>query len=357
MELKISTWNIENSRKLIEPNLSLINTERLNKVKDTIIGIDSDILCLIEGPPFEDGIEEFCKIVLNNQYKPVLIDDEEASKDERNRMYGNHMGGNQWVWYLVKPHLIDHCRIQVDITWNNFTNEESWSVNYWSKIESSKVSHYRQPQVMIFDDGDGELEFIGVHLKSKINRKRIEFDDDNNLIGNYLEEALKARVKLATQARNVRKYIDKRFEQTAFPSIILLGDCNDGPGHDYFEKQYLFFDLVQNLQGDIMKAERFFNHALFDAKPEMRWTAKFKDPFDRKYVTVDGREKEVPKKLLIDHIMFSQPLVRGNSNYQVHANAGMVEHVIFDRINSIGRKASASSDHVPISVILTKNIV
>ena len=33
------------------------------------------------------------------------------------------------------------------------------------------------------------------------------------------------------------------------PGLMLMWDCNNGPGHDFFETNYLFFDLVQNLLG------------------------------------------------------------------------------------------------------------
>ena len=48
---------------------------------------------------------------------------------------------------------------------------------------------------------------IGTHLKSKINLNKLELDADRNVTGAFLIEALKARVKLATEALDVRRYI------------------------------------------------------------------------------------------------------------------------------------------------------
>ncbi|WP_161807176.1 hypothetical protein [Desulfatitalea tepidiphila] len=35
-----------------------------------------------------------------------------------------------------------------------------------------------------------------------------------------------------------------------------MGDCNDGPGQDHFETRYLFFDLIGNLQGEVLMGPR-----------------------------------------------------------------------------------------------------
>ncbi len=169
----------------------------------------------------------------------------------------------------------------------------------------------------------------------------VERDVEGNLIGNYLSEATEARIKLATEARNIRQYIAKKFEQLANPGIVVLGDCNDGPGHDYFEKQYLFFDLISNLQGDVMIAERFFNHALFDFQAHLRWTAKFRDE------VLDIPASQNP--LLLDHILISQPLCQGKFPIVANAYGGKTEHESFERFNAGATSNAKTSDHRPIS--------
>jgi len=83
------------------------------------------------------------------------------------------------------------------------------------------------PQVLLYTLPSGiEIELIGVHLKSPINREPITRDNNGNLTGAYLESALKSRVKLATEARDIREYIGAKFDQTANPGIMVMGDCN-----------------------------------------------------------------------------------------------------------------------------------
>ncbi len=190
-------------------------------------------------------------------------------------------------------------------------------------------------------NNDQEIEIIGVHLKSKSNRNPVLKDTKGNLKGTYLHEATEARIKLATEARNVREYISAKFEQVDHPGLILMGDCNDGPGHDFFEKRYLFFDLISNLQGDVMIAERFFNHAVFDFPNHLRWTAKFRD----EVLGIPASKNP----LLLDHILMSQPLSRDKFAIVVNEYAGKIEHEAYERFNAGATSNARTSDHRPMS--------
>ncbi len=87
--------------------------------------------------------------------------------------------------------------------------------------------------------------------------------------------------------------------------------------------EYLFFDLLSNIQGDVFFASRFLNHALFDFPDHLRWSVYFKDFVD------PVRDPHI----LLDHILFTQGLVDGKLPWQINAHAGKVEHEIHDLIN------------------------
>ena len=122
-----------------------------------------------------------------------------------------------------------------------------------------------------------------------------------------------------------------------------MGDLNDGPGKELFERQFLFFDLLTALQGSIFEAEKYFNHALFDYPDPLRWSVHFQDKID------PGRSPNI----LLDHILFSQALVRHELPLQVEPQAGRIEHEIFDRLNAQLPKKYKLSDHKPVSCLLT----
>jgi hypothetical protein len=145
-------------------------------------------------------------------------------------------------------------------------------------------------------------------------------------VAKYLANSHAARVKLSSEALNVRAYIDHRFAQEADPSIFVLGDLNDGPGKELMEREYLLHDLISNLQGDIFFAQRFLNHGLFDQPQELRWTARFSDALE------PARDPHI----LLDHIVFSQALTRaGTSPLRVLPNAGFVEHLAHEEIEAL----------------------
>ena len=194
-----------------------------------------------------------------------------------------------------------------------------------------------------FDDGR-EMEIIGIHLKSGIPGKPFRRDENGNIVQEYVDDALQSRVKLATEARNVRAYITKRFGECGenAPAIMILGDANDGPGQDYFEENYLFFSTVSNLEGSVLDSEQFFNHALFDFDPGECWTIKFRD---------DVTNTPVDKNpLLIDHILMSQTLCNGTYPVQANRHAGIVEYKIYDKYK--GPAKYQTSDHRPVSIRL-----
>jgi hypothetical protein len=160
----------------------------------------------------------------------------------------------------------------------------------------------------------------------------------------FINKALQARIKMATEASNVRAYIDAKFNQIENPPIVLLGDFNDGPGKEYFEEKYLFFDLLSNIQGDVFFATKFLNHALFDYPDHLRWTVNFKD-----FVVEEGYPERDPH-ILLDHILFTQGLVNGSLPWNIDAHAGKVEHEIHDLINATLPESAKTSDHKPISL-------
>jgi len=328
-KLKITSWNIEYLDRLLKSDLSDYYLKRRAAIKEEILSIDPDILLILEGPN-AGKVDLVAKDILNNKYKVIKAKD---------GIYD--IKGIQWMWFFVKPAISEQCSLLPCETWYQFTGCSKWDVHFWGKYECSKHFHYRKPQVLVLELNGQKIEFIGAHLKSKfVNQGEKLWKGAAMQKKLFIDEALKARIKLATEAENIRKYIDKRFEQTEKPAIFLMGDFNDGPGKEYFEQQYLFFDLISNIQGDIFFASKFLNHALFDYAEHLRWTCCFDDFVDEKKNS----------KILIDHILFTQPLVRWNLNICVEPKAGLVEHEIHEFINSKLPSNMQTSDHHPISV-------
>jgi len=336
--LKVTSWNIKWLDRLFDDpaseNSRRRKQKRLEAIALQIQEMAPDILCVIEGPKGEDRIDAFCTNHLGGGWVPIKAPD--SSYSQR---------GKQWVWFLVRPDLAQRCSLQPVDTWKTFAGGD-WPVHYWGDFSQVNHRHYRHPQVLVLDWHGTRVEFIGLHLKSKhISMSEDDWTAGGNRRQQYTKEAIKARIKLTTEASNVRAYIDRRFAQTPNPLIFVLGDLNDGPGKEHFEQRYLFFDLISNIQGDVFFAQQFFNHALFDFQQNLRWSAYFEDIVD------PNRDPHI----LLDHILFSQGLVDESLGMPLHVDphAGFVEHEAFDFVNARYPRYATTSDHRPVSLLVT----
>ena len=336
--------------------------KRIKAIETFIESLNSDILFLCEAPQGQDEMEEFAKKVTPD-YDLVTRPSGESYET----------GGRQWQWFLVRKSLSDQVApnlVPIPV-WRNFaaTQDQSMSEDGTWKVAaprlktvggvddvpvSSRIKHqfFREPQVLRFTFGGAQHEVIGTHLKSKFTGGTPRARRDDETLDEYVESSKKvrkyiaksheARVKLSSEALAVRAYIDQRFAQDADPSILIVGDLNDGPGKELMEREYLLHDLISNLQGEVFFARKFLNHALFDQPDALRWTSKFKD-------ILDPQRNE---HILLDHILFTQALTRaGTSPLQVQSNAGRVEHLSHEEGESTFGKLL--SDHRPVSVDLT----
>lgn len=335
--------------------------KRIEAAKAFIAALDASILFLCEAPAGADEMAGFAAAAAP-EYDLVT------------RSAGDpyDTDGRQWQWFLVKKDLADQISPSLlpIATWRAFAAQGSpsikedgtWMVSFPRVREVGNVpdvpvsergehKFYRHPQTLRFSFGGAHHEVIGAHLKSKFTgdtpRKRKEdedFEDYAQLkkVRQYLAKSHEARVKLSSEASNVRAYIDHRFAQEADPSILVVGDLNDGPGKELMEREYLLHDLISNLQGDVFFARQFLNHALFDQPQTLRWIARFDDALD------PGRDDHI----LLDHILFTQALTRGGTSpLLVKPNAGRVEHLKFEEAESQFGKGMLS-DHRPVSLDL-----
>jgi hypothetical protein len=337
-QLKLTSWNSEYLDRLIDNPADPKKKKRLDAISQEIFTINPDILCLIEGPRSEQRIDDFCNNFLQGKYKPI----KEANQNYKQK-------GIQWIWFLVKPSISDRASLLSPDTWDSFAGAK-WDVNYWGNFLTETHSHYRHPQVLIFNwkgsKGELRMEFIGLHTKSKfINGGESAWKAGGAKQQQFIKDAIEARIKMTTEISNVRNYIDKKFEQVANPAIFVLGDLNDGPGKEYFEEQYLFFDLLSNVEGNIFEAKKYLNHALFDFDEGLRWTCQFDDFVD----------SVKDKKILLDHILFTQGLVDETLPVLIEEKSGYVEHEIHDLVNSTLPNYAKTSDHKPVSLIIREN--
>ena len=370
--IKLTTWNIEHFSRLL-PTPPQDKLPKLEGISEEIKEIDPDILCIVEAPgnlsdlvtwvQSPNGLDGKYHVVTIPGTQKILEQNPANPREALQDLYamqGTDLTGNQWIWFLVRDGLFQASGAQMlnPKIWQDLTKQAKWPYHEWGSQKDKKHSHWRHPQTLVLKLDSVEVEIIGVHLKSKINNKKA-FDANGNLLLAYIEEALRARIRLATEASDVRRYIERRFEQDANPRIFVCGDMNDGPGKGYFEREFLYFDLVSGIQGDVFFARRFLNHALFDFDDSLRWSTNFHDKVEEWSRQLPGSEALPSEPIdstrfqLIDHILFTQSLVDENLSPHIEPQAGLVEHTIHQRINAMLTKANRTSDHLPVSVHIT----
>ena len=330
--LKLISWNICDMGRLTKDTLNKTQQMRKESIIREIKDLSPDILCILEGPKGEDNIGLVSNEWLKGEWIPVKANDKEYATS-----------GEQWIWFLVRGELADRASLLPVGTWDAFAGS-SWKYHLWGEFEEKPHKHYRHPQVLVLDWKGLRVEFIGLHLKSKfINNGESLWKAGGKKREDFIREALTSRIKMTTEATNVRAYIDAKFRQVENPAIFVMGDLNDGPGKEHFEENYLFFDLLSNIQGDVFFARKFLNHALFDFSDGLRWSTYFKDFVD----------PDRPPHILLDHILFTQGLVDDSLPLRIDAHAGKVEHEIHDLTNASLQDNAQTSDHRPVSVMIT----
>ena len=197
--IKFTTWNIEHFGRLLpDPPQNL--ESKMRGIIDEITSMDPDILCIIEGPGNLPHLQAWVQSPhgLGNRYhvatipgtEEILQENPENPRQALQKLYamqGNNLTGNQWIWFLVRDGLFQESGAHIldPRIWQDLTGQSDWPVHYWGKLDLSRHNHWRHPQTLIMKLKGVELEFIGGHLKSKINTLQ-PFDENGNLTENFV---------------------------------------------------------------------------------------------------------------------------------------------------------------------------
>jgi hypothetical protein len=347
---KLCAWNIENSDRIVQEDGGQRpqDEHRLDAIAEEPREIDADILMISEGPNGEARAKAFFTRVAP-EYELVI-------RSSANRRDYGIVNGSQWIWFLIRRNIpitgtllhLDRWRALTGPAWGDQRPGTKWEVSY--PVFSADAStlrfhvpgtheHHRHPQVLqvAIDLGDNRvqhLEIIGCHLKSKINRISPKgdpyapdfFDQQPELVASVMT----SRIKLTTEATDVRHYIDGRFLSEPDAAIIVVGDLNDGPDKERIER-------------------RFLNHAPFDFDDSARWS------YDLKRDRLDPARNP---RILLDHVMFTQSLTGadrpGAAALRARSGGGKVELEVYPRVAARRPRTAQTSDHRAVSMVFDR---
>ena len=299
---------------------------RVAAVIDTMA---ADIVALQEGPSRKSEMALFVEQFLGDGYE----------------IYGPAGKGQQKLYALIKRSstaVADVSRITVE---HGLDFEDDWDVDIDRDLLLDRYGFTRPPLVLRITSSHGrDFRLINLHAKSKyvhqgerlwrdpLAPRGIPARGTGGATTDFSRsDAVCANTWISASADD---------EQAA---LAVVGDFNDGPGFDYFEKRYLTHGLANTLAGSPYIPPRMLRHGFVDEMPkELNWTAVFDDFIEE----VENR------KILLDHILLSASLYW---NAGVRASAGLIEHDIFNaqvREDLPGEREKLPSDHRPQSVTL-----
>ena len=195
----------------------------------------------------------------------------------------------------------------------------------------------RVPQVVDLKAHGTEIRVVNCHLKSKHvgQGPRLWRGSEEERL-QYTRAALAARRRISAEAFRIRGYLDKLFEIDPDRLLLLVGDLNDGPGFDYFERRYLTHGITDIVFGSILRPRGRLTHPLIREGEERPASAYFDD-------FVEGIDD---KPLLLDHIGLSPAL----SGWRVKARVADAEFDAEARPKARNKRERLPSDHRPIVV-------
>lgn len=210
----------------------------------------------------------------------------------------------------------------------------SWPVDVVGDLVIEPYDFTRTPLTVAATVGGKPLVVVNVHSKSKYVHGGRALWENEATRPQFVAQAVRNRRRIAAELMRLRSWIEDRLEREPEARMIVLGDLNDGPGVDFFERNYLIHNVVGVVSGNPFTPRTMLRHAFIDRELRDRnWTARFDD-------FVDG----IPDRpLLLDHILLSPAL-----NWGAFRNA-RIDHEAFEaqlRPDLPGR-AAAPSDHRP----------
>lgn len=216
---------------------------------------------------------------------------------------------------------------------------EEWECDVDGDMQLEPYQFTRTPLVADLRLGAELLRIVVLHTKSNfVNRGKELWEEKPQ---EYVNAALKSRRRISAEAMRLRGYLDGLVGGDPGAKIVVMGDFNDGPGTDYFEKRYLTHNVTDILLGSGFDPEGMFTHAQHDVQPSERFTAVFDD-----FV-----ERDPDKHLLLDHILLSPALVDGLGVHKV-PDSGRVHHGEWaaHTQGTGARRDLRPTDHRPVSV-------
>lgn len=298
------------------------------RVANLIRGLDPDVLTVQEGPSDRDEMQLFIDDFLSDANDQALYD-----------QFGGFDGGAQKTYTLVKrngqfrnPQLANDAQ--------TFGLFDEWLADIDGDLFLESYQFTRNPLVIdgTLANTNERVRIVNLHTKSKFVNNGQAMWNDLNQRQEFIIAAMKNRRRISTEAMRLRLYLDALVEADGNAFILVAGDFNDGPGFEFFERNYLTHGVADIILGSTYFPDLQFSHSLIGRVPTNQLFTAIFDDF------VEGINN---RPILLDHVIVSP----AHSNRITNAR---VCHQEYQAQEDATRPANARdrfpSDHRPVLV-------
>jgi endonuclease/exonuclease/phosphatase family metal-dependent hydrolase len=315
-QFTVMGYNIEHMNKLFEDTaIKEKEKKRAQKIATVIKKINPHVLGICEAANDPQEHEHFIEHYLSDEYHFA---------------HGKSRGTQNLVFYYRDPFTVSSVDAAYDFyqPWSGDIDDDGLNEQYrWERV----------PLEVTFTVGDNgpQILIILVHAKSKGVFDIVDFHS-------FEKVSLANRKRLVSQAIKFRERLDQLLKDVSHPPILVMGDMNDGPGLDPFEKM-MGKSFMETVMGSVYYPKNIFYNALWTPDQKKRpWTVEFADPIVRHPLGWGHR-------VWIDHILVSPDMVAAQPP------AGF--HLVKDsgEIGYQRRDEPKASDHFPVYCKIEKN--
>ena len=305
----VMTYNIEWMNLMFRNNvIKSTQRDRAQKIAQVIQGINPHVLGICEAANSPDEHRHFIDNYLPGSGYQLA--------------HGASRGGQNLVFYYRSPFSL----VSVD-----------GAISYYGPWEDDvdrdglreRHKWERKPLEAVFEIGQAgpQLRTILVHTKSKGVFSVVDLHDFQRI-------AYANRVRLTGQATRLRSRLDALLQEQDSLSTIVMGDLNDGPGLDPYEKM-LGRSFVETLMRSVFEPGTVLHNTLWWMSKGSRtkrdlWTVAFPDPI----VTSPLGWKH---RVWLDHILVSPDMLEPANSVRCLVDSG--------RIAPKNRDSREASDH------------
>ncbi|TKJ32455.1 hypothetical protein CEE39_05340 [bacterium (candidate division B38) B3_B38] len=311
-EFTIMSFNIEHMNLMFEDNVIKPNEQqRARKIARVIQDINPHVLGICEAANSPDEHNHF----LNN-YLPG---------SGYQLAHGVSRGSQNLVFYYRQPFSV----VSIDDALSRY---EPWEADIEADGLKERLKWDRKPLEAVAEIGSGgpRLRIILVHTKSKGIFSVVDLHD-------FQKISLANRKRLVGQALKLRNRLDQLLEEPNPLPTIVMGDMNDGPGLDPFEKM-IGRSFVETVMGSVYNPGKIFHNALWWMTKEsglkkQLWTADFPDP-------IVSHPLGYRHRVWIDHILVSPDMLRPANPVRYIMDSG--------KVGAKNRDSRQASDHFAV---------